>query len=169
MRSLIVIAHDIRSCHNIGSLLRTAEGLGVERVLFSGYTPFPSLPDDGRLPHIRRKIDAAIHKTALGAETLVSWSHHPDIMPALAELRRNDYHIVGLEQHANSILLPDYAPPDKLALLIGREVEGLDDRLISECDTLLEIPMLGQKESYNVVQATAMALYHCRWPAPTAP
>lgn len=164
MRSLIVIAHDIRSTHNVGSLLRTAEGMGVERVIFTGYTPFPTLPHhDPRLPHISDKLTKDIHKTALGAESLVPWSHQPDVVQTLQMLATQGYQIAALEQHPTSITLPAYRPPEKLAILLGREVEGIDPALLAHCNDILEIPMFGQKESFNVVQAAAMVLYHCRF------
>jgi len=163
MRTIIVIAHDIRSCHNVGSLLRTAEGFGVAKVYLTGYTPYPIAPKDRRLPHVSAKLAAQIHKTALGAEMLASWEQCDDVLPVLAELRRNGFVIAALEQSPQSVKLPDFAPPDKIALLLGREVEGVDAHLLQQCDITLEIPMFGHKESFNVVQAAAMALYQCRF------
>jgi 23S rRNA (guanosine2251-2'-O)-methyltransferase len=163
-RSIVVIAHDIRSTHNVGSLLRTAEGLGVEHLYFTGYTPYPALAQgETRLPHIANKLTAQIHKTALDAETLVPWSHEDSVEELMAQLRTDGFTLVALEQDTRSIALPDYQPPEKVALLLGREVEGIDPGLLKPCDTLLEIPMFGQKESFNVVQAAAMALYQLRF------
>jgi len=162
-RSLIVIAHDIRSTHNVGSLLRTCEGLGIERVYFTGYTPYPRITDDPRLPHIADKLTRQIHKTALDAETLVPWQHTEDVHVVLHELHARGYEIAALEQTDTSIALPTWNPPQKVALLLGREVEGIKPELITQCDYTLEIPMAGRKESFNVVQAAAMTLYHCRF------
>lgn len=162
MTKVILIAHDIRSSHNVGSLLRTAECLGVERVVFSGYTPYPKLPKDSRLPHIAEKLHKDIHKTALGAEDLVAWSYEDDVTSIISTLRDENYRIVALEQAPQSIALPDYKTPSKVALLIGREVEGIDPELRRLCDDIVEIPQYGQKESLNVAQATAIALYHLR-------
>lgn len=164
MRHIVIIAHDIRSTHNVGSLLRTAEGLGVEHMYFTGYTPYPVLlSGDGRLPHIAHKLTAQIHKTALGAEGMVAWSHEDSIAECITSLKSDGYTVVALEQDERSVPLPDYKPPEKIALLLGREVEGIDPELLDQCDTLLEIPMFGQKESFNVVQAAAMALYKLRF------
>lgn len=165
MRTLTLILHDIRSTHNVGSLLRTAEGLGVNHVYFTGYTPYPLAPHDTRLPHLAQKLDKQIHKTALGAETLVSWSVGPDVTQLLRNLQAQGTQIAGLEQSPNSIALPDFKPPTNIAILLGREVEGIEPELLKLCDITLEIPMFGQKESFNVVQAAAMALYHCRFAA----
>lgn len=162
-RDIILIAHNLRSCHNVGSLLRTAEGLGISRVYHTGYTPYPLFDHDNRLPHLAAKIARQIHKTALGAEDLVAWQHQPTIEPLLKKLRSQGYSITAVEQAANAIQLPLYAPPDKLALIVGREVEGVESEVLAECDAVLEIPMYGKKESFNVVQAAAIALYHCRF------
>ena len=166
-RQLILIAHNLRSTHNVGSLLRTADGLGVAKVILSGYTPYPIDTTveaaDVRLPHLAAKIDRQIHKTALGAERSVPWEHASDPMPTLLSLRGDGWHIAALEQAAGSTPLPEFTPPDRTALLVGREVEGIEPELLVQADTILELPMLGDKESFNVAQAAAMALYHCRY------
>lgn len=159
-RSVILIVHNVRSCHNVGSLLRTAEGLGVERVLLTGYTPYPHKAGDTRLPHIAQKLHRQIQKTALGAEETVDWEHHDSIEEALAVLRKQGFEIAAIEQAGNSITLPSYEPPQKIALLVGREVEGIEPEVLAVCDVILEIPMFGRKESFNVAQAAAMGLYH---------
>lgn len=164
LRDIVVIAHDIRSTHNVGSLLRTCEGLGVNRVYCTGYTPYPTLAKhDIRLPHIAAKLTKQIHKTALGAEDLVPWSHEESIESLIATLKKDGFTVVGLEQAENSIQLPAFQPPSKIALLLGREVEGIEPTLLNLCDSTLEIPMLGRKESFNVVQAAAIALYKLRF------
>lgn len=166
MRETILIAHNLRSCYNIGSLLRTADGLGVSRVVLSGYTPYPAGPDDNRLPHLAQKTDNQIRKTALGAERTVRWEHAPDVLDSLAKLRAEDYRIYALEQTPGAQSLPDFKPPDRIALLVGREVEGVEPEVLAACDGMLEIPMLGAKESFNVAQAAAMALYHLTYSPP---
>jgi tRNA G18 (ribose-2'-O)-methylase SpoU len=163
MVKLVLIAHNLRSAHNVGSLLRTAEGLGVQEVILTGYTPYPMAANDKRLPHLALKTDKQIAKTALGAEKLIAWQHVLDINAALAKLKRQGVMIVALEQAADSIKLPNFQPPDKLALIVGREVEGIEPEILAICDYTLEIPMFGHKESFNVAQAAAMALYHFRF------
>lgn len=162
-RKIILIAHNIRSTHNVGSLLRTADGLGVTKVYLAGYTPYPLMTNDERLPHLAQKIHRQISKTALGAETNVPWQHCEDVLPLFDELRDNGYTIAALEQTDRPIKLPDFQPPDKIAILVGREVEGIEPEVLEAVDFALEIPMFGQKESFNVAQAAAMALYHCRF------
>ncbi len=162
-KQLILIAHNIRSVHNIGSLLRTAEGLGVTKLIFSGYTPYPRTPTDDRLPHIANKLEVQIHKTALGAEKLVAWEHADSIESALKALRDDGFVIAGLEQTPTSVPLNDYVPPDKLAVILGSEAEGMDRELLEDMDVTLEIPMFGKKESFNVVEAATMVMYHWRF------
>ena len=157
MRNIIVIAHNIRSTYNVGSIFRTCEGFGVEKLILSGYTPYPLVKNDSRLPHITEKIARQIHKTALGAEQLISFAYHETLdldHPDLAE-----YRLVALEQAPSSISLRDYQPPQNIALLIGEEVHGITSELLAQVSDIIEIPMRGQKESFNVSVATGIALY----------
>lgn len=135
----------------------------MERVILSGYTPHPMHENDRRLPHEAGKIAKDINKTALGAEHMVKWEYHADVLPVLEKLRKNGYTIVALEQTDDGRLLHKYHPPHKVAIVLGREVEGIEPEVLDACDLAVEIPMFGKKESYNVVQAAAMALYHCRF------
>lgn len=161
MRDVRLIVHDIRSTHNIGALLRTAEGLGVKHLYFTGYTPYPKTDNDQRLPHISNKLTKQIHKTALGAETADFWSHEPDIMALIQDLKDQGFEVIALEQASKSTPLPRFEPTTKTAILLGREVEGISPALIKRCDEVVEIPMKGKKESFNVVEAASMAMYHC--------
>jgi len=165
MTKVILIAHNLRSAHNVGSLLRTSEGLGVEQIFLTGYTPYPLEANDGRLPHLAQKIDKQISKTALGAEKLISWKHAPGIEAVLSSLKSRGFTVAALEQNPDSTKLPDFDPPSKLALIVGREVEGIEPEILAACEHVLEIPMFGRKESFNVVQAAAMALYYLRFHA----
>lgn len=157
MPEIIVIAHNIRSTHNIGAIFRTSEGFGVSKIIISGYSPYPKLAVDARLPHIAEKLTLQIHKTALGAETMVPFEYQE--MPDFKTLKADGYTIVGLEQDKRSVMLNDYQKPNKIALLLGEEVHGLTDGLLQSCDNLIEIPMVGLKESFNVSVATGIALY----------
>lgn len=159
MINVVLLAHNLRSTHNVGSLLRTAEGLGVKKVYFTGYTPYPLIDNDTRLPHESAKLSKQIHKTALGAENSILWEQNSDIETVIEDLKEQSYSITGLEQLPNSTKLNDYRPPKNVALILGREVEGLEPEVAKLCDTIIEIPMRGKKESFNVVQAAAIALY----------
>ena len=162
-RHIELVLHNIRSAHNVGALFRTADGLGISHIYLSGYTPYPMQSDDSRLPHIAKKTDAAIAKTALGAEQTVSWSNYDDLNKVVAALNNTNVPLIALEQDPDAITLHQYQAPDKFALLVGNEVSGLNKVELSHCDHAIVIPMLGNKESYNVASAGAMALHWLRF------
>lgn len=153
---ITLVLHNIRSIHNVGSILRSAEGFGVTNIVCSGYTPYPVLEHDTRLPHIRDKITSGIHKTALGAETMLQISHVESLDEWLAQ---NSLPIVALEQTPDSITPRQFTPPAAFALLLGEEVHGIEPQYLEQCVAAIEIPMRGKKESFNVSVATGIALY----------
>lgn len=157
---IVLVIHNVRSCHNVGSMLRTADGLGVKCVYLTGYTPYPTAPNDPRLPHLSSKINRQISKTSLGAEESVCWEHFDKLEPAMQKLREQGYVVAALEQTRGSIALSDHRQPEKVALIVGSEVNGLDKETLEFVDTCIEIPMKGKKESFNVSVAAAIALYH---------
>ena len=161
MKKICVVAVDIRSAHNIGSILRTADGFSAE-VIITGISPYPKLAIDERLPHIASKTDKSIAKTALGAETSVKWRYIPEVKTAIDTLKNEGYRIVSLEQTHSAIQLPAYKTDTPVALVVGPEVTGLNKDVIEICDETIEIPMSGKKESFNVSVATGIALYHIR-------
>lgn len=160
MKQLTVILYNIRSTYNVGAILRTCDCLGVSEVIFTGYTPFM----DKGLPHEQEKLRKQIHKTALGAENTLNW-RRAEINDAITELRDDGFAIAALEQGEHSLNLADSpALPEKIALILGEEVHGIPRELLNRCDCLLEIPMLGQKESFNVSVATGIALWEITKP-----
>lgn len=161
-RRLVLVVHNVRSTHNVGSLLRTAEGLGIERVYLSGYTPYPEEPNDNRLPHVVRKLTGQIHKTALGAESSMDWLYQEDLRQCISDIRKDGFTIVALEQTATAVDLNVFKDRRDIALIVGNEVEGLSDAELNLTELQLEIPMKGEKESFNVAVAAAMALYHLK-------
>lgn len=160
IKSLII--HDVRSTHNVGSILRTCDGFGITKVYIGGITPYPLIAGDTRLPHISAKLTKDIHKTALGAEETVEIIHYSDIDELLPELKVNGLDIVALEQTPTSIQIDRLQSYKPIALLVGREVEGVDISLLKQCDYAVEIPMKGKKESFNVSVAVGIALYAMR-------
>jgi tRNA G18 (ribose-2'-O)-methylase SpoU len=157
---IVVIAHNIRSTHNIGSILRTSDGFGVSKVFCTGYTPYPTLPNDTRLAHLRNKLTAQIYKTALGAEATMPIEQSDELAPIIAKLKADGFELVALEQSPQAMMLPDFIPSQqKIALLLGEEVHGIPPELLEQCDHIIEIPMKGKKESFNVSVATGIALY----------
>lgn len=156
MPNITLIAHNIRSTHNVGAIFRTAEGFGVKKIILSGYTPYPTHPGDRRLPHEAAKITAQIHKTALDAESMVPF----EVVSDLADwLSRQSVPLYALEQSTDSTPIDQFKPDEDYMLLLGEEVEGIEASLLQGCQAILEIPMVGQKESFNVSIATGIALY----------
>lgn len=142
--------------------MRTAEGLGVNKIYLTGFTPYPKSKSDDRLPHISTKIAKQISKTSLGAEHYITWQHSESVKKVIDKLKKEGFVIIGLEQSSKSIGVKDMKSPAKVALIVGREVEGIEDEILETCHSIVEIPMLGKKESFNVVQAAAMVLFYLR-------
>lgn len=161
---MILVLDNIRSCYNVGAILRTAEGFGVEKVILSGYTP--RVHDSNLLPHLRDKLDREIHKTALGAEDMLDIYSCGDIIFDLKNLKRQGWQIVGLENNIDKPNLVKLNSPemkekisDKVVLVLGEEVKGIDYSLYDIIDLFVEIPMKGQKESFNVSVAAGISVY----------
>ena len=156
MPSITLLLHNIRSTHNVGSIFRTADGFGVKRIILTGYTPYPSNQNDSRLPHIADKLTRQINKTALGATASVPFEYVNNI---LTWLDINTLPLVALEQSNTSMHIRDFSKPDEFVLVLGEEVEGIHPAILERCDYIVEIPMSGMKESFNVSVATGIALY----------
>lgn len=142
-----VILDNIRSLNNVGSIFRTSDAFCVEHIALCGITASPPAPE--------------IHKTALGAEDSVDWSHHDNTLEAIADLRARGYIITCLEQVHDSISLDDFHPDAsaRYALVVGNEVNGVDQRVVDAADICLEIPQAGTKHSLNVAVSTAIAVW----------
>jgi tRNA G18 (ribose-2'-O)-methylase SpoU len=151
-KDFFVIAHNIRSLFNVGSLFRSADAFGVSHIYLTGYTGTPP--------------DAKIAKVALGAEQYLPWQHAKSPVRVIKKLRAvyPYIQIVGLENNLSAghkpIALPKFKPQFPLALVLGEETKGIPRSLLTQCDQLVEIPMQGQKESLNVIVAFAVAAYH---------
>lgn len=156
---IVLLLHNIRSIHNVGSILRTADGFGLTSVYCSGYTPYPRLDNDTRLPHIIDKIEQQLHKTALGAEQFLQISYQPNPLAVIQHFKQRQYQIIALEQHSTSIKISDFHLQRPALVILGEEVHGITDQLLATTDAILEIPMSGRKESFNVSVATGICLY----------
>lgn len=145
----VVILENIRSLHNVGAIFRTADSAGWDQVYLCGYTGCPP--------------DRRIEKVSLGAEHSIEWKHFPDITIAIAELQSDGFTVVALEQTATSTELFS-APTDteKLALILGNEVEGVSPDALQLTKHAYEIPMYGHKTSLNVSVAAGIAFYYWR-------
>lgn len=162
MAKLTLLLVDIRSAHNVGSIFRTADAFGVDQVICTGITPYPTTPADSRLPHIHNKATAMIAKTALGAERTVKFDYLNDPVEAIDKFKTIGNKIYALEQNAKSVTLNKFRPEYPCVLVLGNEVKGLSRRLLDKCDEIVEIPMQGAKESLNVSVAAGIALYALR-------
>lgn len=149
----------MRSILNVGAILRTCEGLGVSNFIATGTTPYPGATDK-HLPHVVARIDRQIAKTALGAEKNIHVKSG-EINNVITNLRDDGYEIYALEQSAKSMSLRDFKPSanTKIALVVGNETDGIEGEVLQSCDQILEIPMRGQKESFNVASAAAICLW----------
>lgn len=161
---LKIVLHNIRSVYNVGAILRTCEGFGVNEVVLSGYTP--RFDDQNLLPHLREKLNKQIEKTALGAEKLLNIYSSGDIFANLTEWQKQGFKIVGLENNIHGVRLRHLGDSnlkneigEKVVLILGEEVNGIDEKLYDLIDVFAEIPMRGQKESFNVSVAAGIAIY----------
>lgn len=144
---LIVVLDDVRSMYNVGSIFRTSDAFLVEAIYLCGITSTP--------PH------AEIHKTALGAEDSVDWKYFKDAGEALEDLKSRHYYIYGVEQVEGSVMLDrlDICDHEGIAVVLGNEVKGVQQRLIDMCDGCIEIPQFGTKHSLNVSTAGGIVIW----------
>lgn len=145
---LTVVLDNIRSLNNIGSIFRTSDAFRVERLLLCGITATPPSPE--------------IHKTALGAEDSVAWEYCADTLEAVRRLRMEGYTVCALELAQGSVPLNEFAVErgKRYAIVVGHEVEGVQQSVVDACDCCLEIPQEGTKHSLNVAVSTALAIWH---------
>jgi len=147
---VVVVLDNIRSLYNTGSIFRTADATGVERIVLCGITP---RPDQGG------RQRRAIAKTALGAEDSVSWEYQADARSAIAQLASEGYQAVAVETAPDAIDLFEWTPQWPVCLVFGHERVGISPHLTDAIDTVIRIPMLGQKRSLNVATAAGVVLY----------
>ena len=159
---LVVVAHNIRSAHNVGSIFRSAEALGADKLYLTGYSPYPKKANDERLPHIANKTADRIKKISLGSEDSLDWEHSPDIIQLLKSLKNDGYQIVALEQHESAVKIENFKVPEKTALVLGSEVGGVSNEILNQADLIVEIPLIGKKDSLNVAVASAIAIFYIK-------
>lgn len=147
-----LILENIRSAYNVGAIFRTADGAGVSKIFLIGYTPAP-IDRFGR-------VQPEIKKTSLGASEVILWEHHPTVEPVIERLQAEGLKVAAVEQGKESISLGDFEVPEKVVYVLGNEVDGVSDTVLQKADTIVEIPMLGTKESLNVSVAAGIVLYH---------
>ena len=144
---VVVVLDNIRSMHNVGSVFRTADAFLLQGICLCGYTPQP--------PH------RDIHKTALGATETVNWKYFTAATEAVKELKASGYTVFAVEQVENSIALSNfnYKQYERLAVVFGNEVSGIDAEVLKLCDGSIEIPQLGMKHSLNISVAAGIVLW----------
>jgi 23S rRNA (guanosine2251-2'-O)-methyltransferase len=152
---LEALLDNIRSAWNVGSIFRTADGLGVSKLYLCGITPTPD--------------NEAVRKTSLGAEETVAWEYSRNAMETAKKLKGEGYRVIALEQDERSIPIDTLVPERSAAqskgmltkdvLILGNEVTGVDPGLLDLCDLIVHIPMHGQKRSFNVEVAFAIAAF----------
>lgn len=153
-KEIFIILHNIRSAYNVGSIFRTADGMGAGKVYLTGYTPAPY---DSEL--YQSRSHKMIGKTALGAEKNVPWEKIKNLKILLDRLKAQKIKIVALEQSQQSIDYRKFKPLFPLALIVGNEPKGINRKTLVHCDEIIEIPMRGEKNSLNVSVALAIAGY----------
>ena len=146
--SIFLVLDNLRSLYNIGSLFRSADAFGVEKIFICGISGYPA----------HRQMEK-IAKTALGAEQSVPWEYHARTATVITRLKKSGVSIVALETGKKSKPLNLLQPKFPLALVLGNEVTGIAPRLLKRCDQVAAIPQQGVKESLNVSVAGAIALY----------
>jgi 23S rRNA (guanosine2251-2'-O)-methyltransferase len=144
---IVVVLENIRSAYNVGSVFRTADAFLLEAIYICGYTCAP--------PH------KEIKKTALGAEETVEWKHFKNTSDAIEELKQKGFKVFSVEQAMNSISLQtiDFKNDEKIAVIFGNEVTGVEQSTIEKSDGCLEIPQLGMKHSLNIATAAGVVLW----------
>ena len=144
---LTVVLDNVRSLNNIGSMFRTADAFRVERLMLCGITACPPSPE--------------IHKTALGAEESVAWEYFADTMEAVARLRSEGYTVCALELVNGSVPLDRFEAHrgERYAVIVGHEVQGVQQQVVDACDVCIEIPQEGTKHSLNVTISASLAMW----------
>ncbi len=150
-KQIVVLVHDIRSTHNVGSIFRTSDAVGVSKIYLSGFSPTPL--DKFNRP---RKD---IAKVSLGAEKTIPWEYIDDPKKLIKKYKKSGFEIVGLEQAEKSIDYKKFKTTKPVFFIVGSEVVGMDKKIITLCDRVIEIPMKGQKESLNVSVAYGVAMF----------
>ena len=147
-----VVLDNVRSAQNVGAFFRTADAFAIEHIALCGITATPPSKD--------------IHKTALGAELTVEWSHYDSTLECVKELKSAGYRVLAIEQVEGAVMLDELQVEAdvKYALVFGNEVAGVDQAVVDECDGAIEIPQVGTKHSVNVSVAGGIVM----WPFFTA-
>lgn len=146
--SLIIILEDVRSIFNVGSVFRTADAAGVEKIILSGLTAHP--------PHPR------LEKTALGATKFVEWEYHQNLDDVIERLKKENFQLVACELDQSAKNVFETKCTQNTCLIFGNEVTGVSSNTLEKVDDIIEIPMLGSKKSLNIATAAGIIMYEYR-------
>ena len=147
--NIIVIANRIRSLYNVGSIFRTCDAIGAEKLYLAGYTASP------------KEQPIRLNKTALGAEETVAWEKIKTLAPTIKKLKTEGYEIIAVEEvRGKSLDYRQWKPKNKVALILGNEVTGLTPAILKQCDKIISLPMNGKKKSLNVSVAFGSIAYY---------
>lgn len=158
-RLFYVICENIRSLENIGSIFRTADALGADKILLCGISGKPPMSGVPATREALATLHEKISKTALGAEKTIPFEYYWQTWRAIEKLKKEKFQIVSLEQDKKSILYTKFKPKFPLALIIGNEVKGISKKTLNKSDKIIYLPMQGKKESLNVSVAFGIAGY----------
>jgi 23S rRNA (guanosine2251-2'-O)-methyltransferase len=144
---IVVVLDNVRSMNNIGSVFRTSDALLIEKICLCGITATPPNKD--------------IHKTALGATDSVNWEHFKSTLDCVQQLQKAEYKVYAIEQAEQSISLNVFNPSEKekIAVIFGNEVKGVDQKVVDICDGVIELPQYGTKHSFNISVCVGIVLW----------
>ena len=156
-----ILLPDIRSAYNVGSIFRSADCFGIEKIYLSGTTPTPV----DRFGRSNSGAQKEISKTALGAEKDISWEYVSDMDNFFKKIKKENFTILCIEQDKKSITLENFLKIKKqekienMLIVFGNEVEGVEKGMLKKVDYIVEIPMQGKKESLNVSVCAGLIMY----------
>ncbi len=144
---LTIVLDNVRSLNNVGSVFRTADCYRIEKVILCGITAQP--------PH------REIRKTALGATQTVAWEYYEDTVEAVTDLKKDGYQVCAIEQAENSTSLHSFDPVrgSKIAVVLGNEVQGVQQKVVDACDRIIELEQYGTKHSLNISVCAGIVIY----------
>jgi len=154
-KELYIIAHNIRSAHNVGAIFRSSDGAGVKKIYLTGYSQRPASESEKE----KSKPEKMLEKTALGSEYSVAWEEADDIFELIKKMKKKGMKIVALEKTSRSVDVRKFKPSFPMVLILGHEVDGVVQEILNVCDGEVDIPMRGKKESLNVSVAAGIAVY----------
>lgn len=157
---IILIADNIRSLYNVGSLFRVADGVNLEAIYLCGMTGYPMTDNDPRPIWVAERADKEIRKTGLAGVNAVPFQYFETTEAAIADVKTKGYQAVGLELAQDSVAYRSFPYRFPLAVVIGHETDGVADSILKQLDGTVHLPMHGQGKSLNVSTAAAAFLYY---------